>query len=755
MCPKTGQPDFGTIRITYVPDRACVELKSLKLYLLAFRDRGIYYEAVTNVILDDLVAAMKPRRMTVEGTSTCAAASRPWCGPSYEARGARRARGRGRRADEGPHRSWPGASWPGRDAGAAIAAGRQLHARGIRATFDLLGEDVLDREAARRTAEANKDLLRAIPAEVERNISIKLSIAGPRHLRGLLPGATWRPSSTPRARSAASCASTWRARSTRSAPSTSSARLRKSYDNVGIVLQAYLHRTEDDVKEAVAPRRPRAPLQGRLQGAGRASPGPGHGRHPRELPRAAPTCCWTTGNYPAIATHDESLIQDALVYARKQTIPAARFEFQMLYGLRPRRWDELVRGRAQHAHLRALRHPLVPVLLPPPARAEGERLLRAAQPVRRLVATATAAVDEGRGLPRRRRPAGRGDRRVPDAGAGEMLVRVDACGICGTDIKKIAEGPARPAPRLRPRDRRDGGRAGPRRLALPRGRARRRSTTTSPAARCFYCRRGLRAVRVLQAQRHHRRLRGRGRRLRRVREGAWTGSSSAARSRCRTACCAEEAAFVEPVNTCLKAVQQGRASRRARRVLVVGQGPIGLLLMQLGRWAGAERASSPTRCPTAWQMAPPPGRRRGPRRRGDGRARARCAALTGGRGADWPFVAAVGTAAVRARPLTPRAPVAVSSCSPPPPRARRPRSTSGSLCAAEKEILTSYSASVDVQDLAAQLVFGREVRVRELVTHRFPWRTRRGRVELASRPAPGRAQGRAGRMRRGRTERSR
>jgi 7-cyano-7-deazaguanine reductase len=67
VCPKTGQPDFGTIRITYVPDRECVELKSLKLYLQAYRNRGIYYEHVTNVILDDLVAAMKPRRMTVEG----------------------------------------------------------------------------------------------------------------------------------------------------------------------------------------------------------------------------------------------------------------------------------------------------------------------------------------------------------------------------------------------------------------------------------------------------------------------------------------------------------------------------------------------------------------------------------------------------------------------------------------------------------------------------------------------------------------
>ena len=67
LCPKTGQPDFGTIRISYVPDRLCVELKSLKLYLFGYRSRGIFYEQVTNVILDDLVQAVRPRRMTVEG----------------------------------------------------------------------------------------------------------------------------------------------------------------------------------------------------------------------------------------------------------------------------------------------------------------------------------------------------------------------------------------------------------------------------------------------------------------------------------------------------------------------------------------------------------------------------------------------------------------------------------------------------------------------------------------------------------------
>ena len=67
LCPKTGQPDFATLRIRYVPERTCVELKSLKLYLWSFRDTGHFHEAVTNQILDDLVAATRPRRMTVEG----------------------------------------------------------------------------------------------------------------------------------------------------------------------------------------------------------------------------------------------------------------------------------------------------------------------------------------------------------------------------------------------------------------------------------------------------------------------------------------------------------------------------------------------------------------------------------------------------------------------------------------------------------------------------------------------------------------
>ncbi len=70
VCPKTGQPDFATILITYVPAETIVELKSLKLYLFDYRNRGIFYEHSINTILDDLVSACRPRRMIVVGHFT-------------------------------------------------------------------------------------------------------------------------------------------------------------------------------------------------------------------------------------------------------------------------------------------------------------------------------------------------------------------------------------------------------------------------------------------------------------------------------------------------------------------------------------------------------------------------------------------------------------------------------------------------------------------------------------------------------------
>jgi 7-cyano-7-deazaguanine reductase len=95
VCPKTGQPDFGTLTIRYVPDRLCVELKSLKLYIQAFRDKGIFYEDVVNVILDDLVAAVRPRSMTVEGDFAVRGGISSVVTASFEA--PRRGRGRKQR----------------------------------------------------------------------------------------------------------------------------------------------------------------------------------------------------------------------------------------------------------------------------------------------------------------------------------------------------------------------------------------------------------------------------------------------------------------------------------------------------------------------------------------------------------------------------------------------------------------------------------------------------------------------------------
>jgi 7-cyano-7-deazaguanine reductase len=65
VCPKTGQPDFGTVTINYIPNRVCIELKSLKFYLQSYRNQGIFYEHVTNTILDDLVSVCNPRYMKI------------------------------------------------------------------------------------------------------------------------------------------------------------------------------------------------------------------------------------------------------------------------------------------------------------------------------------------------------------------------------------------------------------------------------------------------------------------------------------------------------------------------------------------------------------------------------------------------------------------------------------------------------------------------------------------------------------------
>jgi 7-cyano-7-deazaguanine reductase len=90
VCPVTGQPDFATITVRYVPDRQCVEMKSLKLYFFAYRNKGIFYEGVVNTILDDLVAALRPKQMTVIGAFAVRGGTAGTVTAKYDAAGKKR-----------------------------------------------------------------------------------------------------------------------------------------------------------------------------------------------------------------------------------------------------------------------------------------------------------------------------------------------------------------------------------------------------------------------------------------------------------------------------------------------------------------------------------------------------------------------------------------------------------------------------------------------------------------------------------------
>jgi proline dehydrogenase len=198
---------------------------------------------------------------------------------------------------------------------------------------------VADREAARRSAECNKQLLRMIPPEVERNISIKLSNLGLDIADELCVEMTAGVLDVAREVGGFVRIDMEGSKHTQRTLDVFH-RLRRTYDNVGIVLQAYLFRTEADVTEAVA-RGDRVRL---CKGAYREPPEIAW--QDMDQIRASFRRCarllLAKGNYPAIATHDEGLIQDALGFARAEDVHASRYEFQMLYGLRPRRWEELV-----------------------------------------------------------------------------------------------------------------------------------------------------------------------------------------------------------------------------------------------------------------------------------------------------------------------------------------------------------------------------------------------------------------------------
>jgi proline dehydrogenase len=222
----------------------------------------------------------------------------------------------------------------------AVRAGARLHAKGIKATFDKLGEDVLDEGAAKRATDAAKDVLRLIPAGIERNISIKMSSMGQEISRDLCLENVSGILDVAKEKGGFVRLDMEGSKLTQDTLDVFH-ELRKRYDNVGIVLQASLHRTADDVREAVR-RGDRVRL---CKGAYREPPAVAL-QDMGEIRKAFAACAHIlldAGQYPAVATHDEKLISDTIAYAAAQKVAGSRFEFQMLYGLRRRRWEELVR----------------------------------------------------------------------------------------------------------------------------------------------------------------------------------------------------------------------------------------------------------------------------------------------------------------------------------------------------------------------------------------------------------------------------
>lgn len=320
---------------------------------------------------------------------------------------------------------------------------------------------------------------------------------------------------------------------------------------------------------------------------------------------------------------------------------------------------------------------------------------------------------------------------MPEPGPGEMLVRVEACGVCPTDIKKVQKGLLAP-PRVFGHE--TAGRVARLGTGVSRFREGDRVALHHhiPCGACFYC--GEKLYAQCDGYKRNGTTAGfepaGGGYAEYVRALDWIVERGAIAV--PDGVRPEEAAFVEPVNTCLKAVQRA-GIERGQTVLVVGQGPIGLLLSQLARRAGAEVLASDL-LPDRLEMS----RRLGTAvalQAGEDVPR-EVRALTGGRGADRTLLAALGGPAFQQAvdATRPGGRIIVFSATAP---GESVELDLGRLSLAEKEILTSYSASVDVQDLAARLVFGREIRVLELVTHRLPLEEAARAFELASRAIPG------------------
>jgi len=318
---------------------------------------------------------------------------------------------------------------------------------------------------------------------------------------------------------------------------------------------------------------------------------------------------------------------------------------------------------------------------------------------------------------------------VPEISAGELLIRVAACGICGTDVKKIHHGFVAPPQIL-------GHEAAGTVVAVGEGVTRWQLGDRVvgfhhvPCGKCFYCERrlfsqcpaykkvGLTAGFTPNG----------GGFAQYMRAMPWVVERGLLHIPDDVTF--EEATFVEPVNTCLKAVEGARVAS-GETVLVVGQGPIGLLLMLLAKLAGATVLASdpmPERRAKSLQM--------GAAAAFDptaGRLVAQVRERTDGRGADAvlvavPFPGALAEGLAVARP---GGRVLLFAQNDPKMRLEFPAAEVG---VEEKEILGSYSAAIDRQSEAAELVFSRRLPVRELISHRFPLERFSEALELASHP---------------------
>jgi L-iditol 2-dehydrogenase len=318
---------------------------------------------------------------------------------------------------------------------------------------------------------------------------------------------------------------------------------------------------------------------------------------------------------------------------------------------------------------------------------------------------------------------------VPEISAGEVLIRVNACGICGTDLKKIHHGFIKP-PQI------FGHEVAGTIVELGRGVRRWKvgdrvvSFHHIPCGQCFYCEREL--FSQCPAYRKVGLTAGfdpnGGGFAEYVRAMPWIVERGMVAI--PPYITDEEAIFIEPVNTCAKAIQKARIAA-GETVVVFGQGPIGLLLMMLSRIAGAtvlttdpiaERRAKSTRLGAAAAFAP-----------SDTSLREEILARTEGRGADVVLVAVANPAVIPHALDLARAGgrVLLFAQNDPKMKIEFPAASVG---IEEKEILGSYSASVELQQESAELVFSRRLPVRELVSHRFPLDKFNEALEVAARP---------------------